>query len=98
MLKRTVSPQFSRDVVNLLVERGMTLSGIARLLRVSKSYISRVKSGSRNFTLDHLARIEREIDQSIPVLMVQAIPRNSLEPELRPLYDATIQLLQSTGS
>ena len=98
MTKHTVSSRISRDVVNLLCERGMKLTQIAELLGVTKSYISRVKAGTRNFTLEHLSRLEAALGESLPLLLINAIPRDSMSPELRRLHDVTQRLLKTTGS
>jgi len=89
-----VSNRFSRDVVELLVSRGMNLTGIAALLDVSKSYISRVRSGTRSLTLDHLATLEEELGRPVALLLMEAIPRESVSAKARPLYDATWRLLR----
>ena len=98
MVKYTVSERISRDVVNLMVDRGMTLTDIAKILGVTKSYISRVKAGTRKFTLDHMALLENALGASLPVLLVEAIPRDLVKPELRRLRDMTLELLKSTGT
>jgi transcriptional regulator with XRE-family HTH domain len=94
MSERTVSNRFSRDVVELLTSRGMNLTEIAKLLGVTKSYVSRVKAGKRSFTLDHLAVLEKELGRPAPLLLMEAIPRETVAPKARPLYDATIKLLR----
>ena len=98
MTKHTVSSRISRDVVNLLCDRGMTLTQIAQSLGVTKSYISRVKAGTRNFTLEHLSKLEDVLGESLPLLLINAIPRNSMSPQLRRLRDVTQRLLKSTGA
>jgi transcriptional regulator with XRE-family HTH domain len=98
MAKYAVSERISRDVVNLMHERGMTLTEIARILGVTKSYISRVKAGTRKFTLDHMATLEDALGASLPVLLVEAIPGHLVKPELRRLHDMTLELLKSTGA
>lgn len=96
MAKRTVSAQMSRDIVQLLLQRGMTLTSLADMLRVSKSYISRVSSGSRNFTLNHLAALERHLGEPLPWLLLDAIDPESIKPELRTLYRSTAKVLEAT--
>jgi transcriptional regulator with XRE-family HTH domain len=81
----------SAGVVSLLVDRGMTLTQIAKLLGVSKSYISRVGAGNRSFTLDHLIALEQAVGEPLPLLLLQAIPIESVRPELRPLYASTLK-------
>jgi transcriptional regulator with XRE-family HTH domain len=94
MAKHVLSLTISSDVVKLLVDRGMTLTQIARKLGVSKSYISRVNSGTRSFTLDHLMTLERAVGEPLPWLLIESIPIESVSPELRPLYEATRKLLK----
>jgi transcriptional regulator with XRE-family HTH domain len=98
MQKHPVSSRISQDIVNLLVERQMTLTQIAQMLGVGKSYVSRVKAGTRNFTLDHLAILENELGESLPVLLIKSLPRKAGPPNLRKLYDMTLRLLETTGS
>jgi len=98
MTKHPVSSRISRDVVNLLCDRGMNLTQIAQMLGVSKSYISRVKAGTRNFTLEHLSRLEAAVGESLPLLLIHAIPRDTMSPQLRRLHDITQRLLKTTGS
>jgi transcriptional regulator with XRE-family HTH domain len=97
MNEPAVSSRISRDEVNLLVSRGMTLTQIARTLGVTKSYISRVKAGTRNFTLDHLAKLEAEPGESLPVLLIKSVPRETVSPSLWPLYESTLKLLEQTN-
>ena len=98
MAKYMVSLRLSRDIVNLLIDRGMTVTGIAEMLGVTKSYISRVKNGKRKFTLDHMSTLEKKLKVSLLVLLMQSIPRESVSPALRPLYDETLRMLKITGS
>ena len=48
MSERVVSSALSRDVIDLLMKRGMTLTAIAHAIGVTKSFISRVRTRSRS--------------------------------------------------
>ena len=72
----------------------MSLTHIAKLLGVTKSYVSRVKAGKRSLTLDHLAVLEMELGRSVPLMLMETIPRETVAPKARRLYDATIKLLR----
>ena len=76
----------STGVVNLLVEQGMTLTAIAKLIGVTKSYISRVKSGERSLTLDHLGRLGEKTGQPLAFLLLKSMDPKSVPPEIKPLY------------
>ena len=95
--KQPIFNNVSSGVVDLLAKRGMTLTAIAKMLGLSTSYISRVRAGARSFTLDHLTRIEREIGESLPSLLLEATPLSSVPPHLRPLYRATRTILKKSA-
>ncbi len=97
MKEHTVSNRISRDIVNLLITRGMTASEIAGTLDVTKSFISRVKAGTRNFTLNHLATLEDFVGESLPLLLIEAIPQELIAPQHRHVYESCIHLLETTG-
>lgn len=96
MPKRSMSRQMSRDIINLLIERGSTPAQLAQTLGATKSFISRVKSGTRSLTLDHMHSLEVAHGEPMPWLLIDAIPLNSVPKDLRPLYHATKKLLKPT--
>lgn len=85
-------PRLSKGIVALLVKRGMTLTEVAKLLGVSKSYISRVHSGVRSLTLDHLWRLQESLGEPIPVLFLNAMDPASIPPNVRSLYRAAVKM------
>jgi transcriptional regulator with XRE-family HTH domain len=93
MSDRTVSSSLSGDVIDLLLERGMTLTAIAEAMGTSKSFVSRVKSRSRSLTIDHLIALEAAVGEPLPVLLLEATPIESVRPELRPLYRSTLRVV-----
>jgi transcriptional regulator with XRE-family HTH domain len=96
MERRTVSTSVSSDVIEYLLERGMSLSDIAANLCVTKSFISRVRSRQRSLTLDHLAALERVMGKPLPLLLMEATPKEDIPPDLLPLYEATKSVLRSS--
>lgn len=70
----------SADVVEYLrTVRDMTLKQIGDMLDLSESFISRVANKQRNFTQEHLERLERELGAPLPLLTIEALwlPRAS---------------------
>ena len=88
----------SQGTIQLLERRGMSLTDIAELLEVSKSYISRVKAGSRSFTLQHLGHISTKMNEDLPLLLFGLMVPESVRPENRKLYDMTRKLLERTST
>ena len=65
----TLFPQ--KVVAYLRAEKGMTLRQIATLTGTTESFISRVASGGRNLTLDHLYKIETYLKEPLPLLLLR---------------------------
>ena len=95
MPDRVVSSALSGDVIAMLVRRGMTLTEIALATGTSKSYISRVRSKARSLTIDHLVALEQAVGEPLPLLLLQATPIQSVRPELRSLYRATLKVVSA---
>ena len=91
--KKTIST--SADVLRVVQEQGRTRSQIARLLGVSVSYLSRVASGERNFTLDHLHQLAEGLDITLPELITMATPPGSVPTHLRRSYRHFLEGLQA---
>ena len=98
MKEHAVSNRISRDIVNLLIARGMTPGEIAGTLDVTKSFISRVKSGARNFTLNHLSLLEEAVGQSLPLLLIEAIPTDTFSQKQKRVINSCRHLLKTMGS
>ena len=96
MERRTVSTSISADVVEYLLQGGMSLAEIAEILGVTKSFVSRVKSRQRSLTLDHLAALERVMGKPLPLLLIEATPKEDVPADLLPLYEATKSVLRSS--
>jgi transcriptional regulator with XRE-family HTH domain len=93
MAERFVSSRLSADVVDLLCKRGMTLADIGAAIGVTKSFISRVRSGERGLTIDHLIALEQKVGEPLPLLLMRATPIDSVREDLRPLYRMTEKML-----
>lgn len=77
----------SSDIVEYLqTERAMTLQEIGDELNLSKSFISKVRRGKRNFTLNDLMELEIAQGEPLPLLLIEAININPLPSKLRTQY------------
>ena len=87
--ERLFYPTVSMNVVKYLQEEKlMTLSRIAELLEVHKSFTSRVRKGERSFTLSHLEKLAKALDKPLSVLIMEATPIESAPKDLEKLYAA----------
>src|SRR5215210_8614634 len=92
MNERVVSSSVSANVVELLLSRGMTMTDIAVAIGATKSFVSRVKSRSRGFTIDHLTALEASLGEPLPLLLLEATPIESVPTKLKPLYRSTAKV------
>lgn len=83
----------SQRTIELLESRGMTQTEIAKFLLVSKSFISRVKAGTRSFTLQHLADVSLKFDEPLALLLFRITPPETIDPRYRGLYDLVQQAI-----
>jgi len=80
-------------VEHLLKTSGTTQEKIATALGVSPAFVSRVRSGERSFTIDHLLLVEELLDQPIgAILLAIRKARPSDDPAL-----ARLQKLAQDG-
>ncbi len=96
MEHRTVSTRLSADIVDYLLANDFSLTELAGLIGVTKSFLSRVRSRQRSFTVDHLVALESVLGKPLPLLLLEATPRSTLSQGLAPLYDATVSAMRSS--
>ena len=94
MKEEIIYRSYSSKIIQMLVKRGYTLTQIAMMADVTKSYMSRVNAGTRGLTLDHLVKLEIALGEPLPLLWVRSIPISSVPKEVRPLYRATKKLMK----
>jgi plasmid maintenance system antidote protein VapI len=83
----------SMDVVEYFRGQGSSLQEIGEWLDLSESFVSRVARGERSFTLAHLARLERIVGTSLPLLLLEA-RRKDVPEQHREMYEEAIRLLK----
>ncbi len=98
MPERIVSSRLSSNVIDLLCKRGMTLAEIGAAIGATKSFISRVRSGERGLTNDHLIALEQKVGEPLPLLLLRATPIESVRRDLRPLYRMTEKMLAKSSA
>jgi transcriptional regulator with XRE-family HTH domain len=70
--RRNVSSSLSAQVIEYLRGRGYSQADIARMLRVSESFISLVKSKDRALTIEHLEVIADALSVPLGALLLAA--------------------------
>ena len=95
---RQISPTLSSEIVNYLWQSGMTLKRIGSLIgELSESFICRVGSGHRNFTIEHLLKLQEALQQPLPLLLIAANKKASRTREMRNFYPPLRRDLKSFG-
>lgn len=82
----------SGAIVKYLIENGHSQQELAKILKVDKSYISRVNSGRRNLTVLHLEKLAKHFKMTIPELYLKAVPVNAVDPKYRAGYQMFINV------
>lgn len=73
----------SVDVVRFLKEsKHLSLTEIAQMIDVSQSFVSRVNSGGRSFTLHHLHALAEKMEIPLPLLVLISTREDSLSQSL----------------
>ena len=96
-MRRTSLTRSASQLVRYLVEeKGLTVSEIARLCDVDKSFISRCKNGEREFGTGHIERIADAVGVLPGALMIAATrpDKPHPDPEVRQLQDACVKAMR----
>ena len=94
MKYNSTTEETSRDLVFFLRDqRKLTLKQIAELIGVTESFISRVFSRERRFTLKHLAKFELALGESVPLLLLRS-REHQFVGELREAFQEAIGVLE----
>jgi hypothetical protein len=97
MLERLLTPPLSADVITLLVEkRGWSMARVARVIGATPDYVKRVRGGMQSFIVADVEKLARECGQSAHVLIFESIRPDRMPAELRPLYESTRKVVEST--
>ena len=74
-MRRTSLTGLSSQVINYLIDkRGLTVTQIAEIAGVDKSFISRAKSAQRELAIQHLERFADHFNVDVGVLLLDSAP------------------------
>ena len=96
MTQNDTRTSFSIRLVDLLRQRGRTLKQIAEILELSESFMSRVSRGERSLTLEHLTRLEDELGEPLPLLLLEA-SRGEVSESSLPMFEEAIGILRRSA-
>jgi transcriptional regulator with XRE-family HTH domain len=97
MRRESSGTSISQAVVEHLRGQGRTLAEIGEMVGLSESFLSRVASGQRSFTLEHLERFEQRLGQPLPALLLEAEWRDAVPEERRGEFEEMLSLLRELG-
>jgi len=85
----------SKDVVDYLVDiKKLTQSDVAAVLDVDKSFISRVRSGEREFSPNQMARLAEHLGVPLGVMLIEITePKKPVSVERRELLDLCARVM-----
>ena len=90
-----MSASLSAYIVRYLQDQGKTRQEIAELLDLGQSFISRVANQERHLTIEHLVKLEERLGQPLPLLLLEAMPAESIPTELKHAYQALLTVLRA---
>src|SRR4051794_22505037 len=94
MQRRILSSSLSARVIQFLRRRGHSQARIARMLGVSESFISLVKSKERSLTLDHIERLATSLAIPLGALMLAVTPPpKRADKRVKALFELSADLL-----
>lgn len=91
-------PSFTLSVrlVEWLKQQGKSQKDVAGLLGVSESFISRVASGHRSLTIEHLAKLEDRLKLPLPVLLLESELARQESAKKRAILTEALSLLRDS--
>ena len=85
----------SYSLVNYLRnQEGMTLKEIGQLIGVGESFVCLVANGKRNFTTDHISKLEKALGEPLVVILLKITPLSSIPAELRPTFRKIFKVMK----
>jgi transcriptional regulator with XRE-family HTH domain len=69
-------------LIERLIQQGLRQTEIAKVMGVTKSFISRVAAGQRALTLEHLARLEEKLKKPVALFLIESMARPDEPPQL----------------
>lgn len=86
--RRKVSSEISAAVVTyVLREKRLTQEELADAIEVSPAFISRVRTGERSLTVDHLSALEAITGVPLGALLLAAVPLPKPTAKVKKLHD-----------
>jgi predicted transcriptional regulator len=73
--RRAASSAMSAEILDFVLSRGHTQADVARMLDVSESFVSLVKSAERGLTLDHVESLSERLSMPMGELFIAVTER-----------------------
>ena len=94
--RRTLSSSLSSEVLQWLLDRGHSQVEVARMLGVSESFISLVKTRERAFTIDHMLALADAMNVPLGALLLQITERDSKNPQTKAFKESTEKIIRKS--
>ncbi|MGB7157674.1 MAG: hypothetical protein WBD40_06385 [Tepidisphaeraceae bacterium] len=98
MIDRLITTDMSASIVAKLLKGGWTTARIARTIDAPLSFVRGVQAKTHVMTMKDIKRLARGSGQTPELFAFNAINTASIKPEVRPLYEATRNLLEVSST
>jgi len=95
---RLITTDMSAAIVARLLKEGWTTARIARAIDAPLSFVRGVQARSNVLTMKDIERLSKGSGETPQLFAFNAISTGKIKPELRPLYEATRNLLERSSS
>jgi len=86
--------RLSENVIRYLIRQGLKQTRISQILKVHRSYISRVAAGDRDLTVKHMEKLAEAVNMILPELLIRSTPPESVPLKMRKSYTLMLEGLK----
>jgi transcriptional regulator with XRE-family HTH domain len=87
----------SANIVKYLQAKNLSQREIAQRMNVTESFISHVVKGNRNFSIEHLEKIAEMEDMTLPELLANATPVETVPEKHRKSFELLLEGLKASN-
>jgi hypothetical protein len=94
---RLIATDMSANIVTEFLDRGWTVSRIARAIGASMTFVQGVQAKRHVLTTADVEVLAKRSRQSAPLMLLNALEACGVKPEYKPLFDSTRAVLETSA-